>query len=346
MRLNSVYFVVLWCTICVIGSFCVIGCSETPEEDPSESVELPLTAEEMKFFQQAMDIGILVIRREDFGRGVQGEPLWYAPDQEAPYTGWAKNEEELFQIMDGKKHGLYIRWVPYFNYKMEKGSYQNGWRHGSWTFWYENDQKKSEGSYQNGWKAASWIFWYHNGQKKAEGAYRPLDGRIQRPGSLWGPADAEEYRGEPPRTGIWTFWYENGQKAAEGGYRGDKGGQINIKEGVWTFWYENGLKSAEGGYDGDSTVQMLLWWPYLLEREKESFDWYEAPKTFKVGLWSYWYENGQKESQGKYERWDKVGLWSYWYKNGQKESQGKYEKGVKKGSWTYWDVNGQIIRKG
>ena len=369
MRFYSIYFVVLWCTVCVIG------CSESPSSVSEDSEESPFTSEKMKFFDQALSIGNLIIRQEDFGRGALGEPLYYEPNQEAPYTGWVKNEKflhskkieegELFHVMNGKKHGLYIRW-NFNNRKIEKGSYENGLKHGLWTYWYrwrgndsendsENDAKDSEGWYKNGLRHGLWTDWdipvpykddvYHT----KKGSYR--EGSYK---NGW-------------KDGLWIHWYGKGQKAIEGTYREPPQGFISrrhtggmqdseefsgehIRVGVWTFWYENGQKSAQGEYR-DIGGQINL----------------------KTGLWTFWYENGQKSAQGEYdgdytdsfsfvilarqvESFDsyetpetaRVGVWTTWYENGQKKSQGEYEglSPSKTGLWTYWYKNGQKESQG
>jgi len=73
-----------------------------------------------------------------------------------------------------------------------------------------------------------------------------------------------------------------------------------------------------------------------------------------VGLWTYWYENGQKEKSGQcYDFFinsnipKPIGMWTYWYENGRKEKEGRFSTesdslmgGTKEGDWTYWDENG------
>ena len=85
----------------------------------------------------------------------------------------------------------------------------------------------------------------------------------------------------------------------------------------------------------------------------------------RVGLYTSWYENGQKEREENYKdgeldglftRWDQNGqkrtkqtykdgkidgLWTRWYSNGQKEIEGTLKDGEHDGLLTYWDQNGQ-----
>ena len=74
-------------------------------------------------------------------------------------------------------------------------------------------------------------------------------------------------------------------------------------------------------------------------------------KDIYVGLWTWWYENGQKKeivsiSGTQDEPFRTVGLSTEWYENGQKKKEGYY-KGLtngepkKDGLWIWWYQNGQ-----
>ena len=45
-----------------------------------------------------------------------------------------------------------------------RDSYKNGQKHGSWTWWYDNGQKKYQGNYDNGKKSGEWFEWESNGE--------------------------------------------------------------------------------------------------------------------------------------------------------------------------------------
>ena len=47
----------------------------------------------------------------------------------------------------------------------------------------------------------------------------------------------------------------------------------------------------------------------------------------KDGLWTSWYENGQKESEETFKDGKRDGLGTWWYENGQKFSEGTYKDG-------------------
>ena len=165
----------------------LIGCVESDLADPDSdfpnlpNLDDPIAREPI--LAKAVDDANVQIRQSP-----SGERLHYLPNQEVPYTGWVKDSMGLWQIKDGKRHGLYLTW--YANQQNEeKGFYKNGFREGLWTRWYKNGQKSKEGAYKDGYRDGLWTFWKGNGQKSKEGVYK--DGY----GNSW-----------------WTFWDEDGQK--------------------------------------------------------------------------------------------------------------------------------------
>ena len=144
-----------------------IGCTQSDLTDPESNLEnLPnlddLTVRE-QILAEAVDRTNLQTRQSP-----AGESLHYLPNQQVPYTGWVKRETELWQVKDGKRHGLYLNW--YSNQQnQERGFYKDGSRTGSWTFWHENGQKSKEGAYKDGSKDGYgdglWTFWTKDGQK-------------------------------------------------------------------------------------------------------------------------------------------------------------------------------------
>ena len=78
-------------------------------------------------------------------RGKEGEKLWYAPNQQKPYTGWKKWIHD-----NGRLVGL--------------SQFKNGKLDGLRTWWYPNGRKKAERTYKDGklWTA---VRWKPNGEK-------------------------------------------------------------------------------------------------------------------------------------------------------------------------------------
>ena len=61
----------------------------------------------------------------------------------------------------------------------------------------------------------------------------------------------------------------------------------------------------------------------------------------KEGLWTWWFENGEKKNEGSFKDGLENGLHKWWYENGQKGIEGTYKDGLEFGLWTYFYENGQ-----
>ena len=68
---------------------------------------------------------------------------------------------------------------------------------------------------------------------------------------------------------------------------------------------------------------------------------YETTLIERDGLYTNWYENGQKESEGTYKNGKLDGLNTMWYENGQKWYEGTFKDG-KKISEKQWNEDGSI----
>ena len=104
MKFNSILFAVL----VLLG-----GCGE-PNLDDAETID--------KILAEAIDADKIQ------ERGEEGEKLYYAPNEQEPYTGWVKEMYNngqvkiLFHVKDGKKMGLRL--------------------------WHENGQKREETNFK------------------------------------------------------------------------------------------------------------------------------------------------------------------------------------------------------
>ena len=76
---------------------------------------------------------------------------------------------------------LFKQEVFHFTGKMSMvGTFDNGFREGVWTYWYEDGQKRLEGAYRTGQKDSLWTYWHDNGAKATEYFYdnKTIDGKI------------------------------------------------------------------------------------------------------------------------------------------------------------------------
>ncbi len=65
----------------------------------------------------------------------------------------------------------------------------------------------------------------------------------------------------------------------------------------------------------------------------------------KNGKWTYWYQNGNKWSEGYFSEGLDDGLRKTWHENGQIHYKGHYDKGKRVGTWTFYDENGKKTKE-
>ena len=180
MKFNSILFAVL----VLLG-----GCGE-PNLDVAETKD--------KILAEAIDADKIQ------QRGEVGEKLYYAPNEQEPYTYQIKEMYNngkvkiLFYVKDGKKDGLFTKWHEN-GQKREETNFKNGKLDGIGASWHENGQKSSEINFKNGKEDGLYTKWDENGVKQSEENYK--DGKLD---------------------GQRTLWHDNGQKEYEGNYKDGK----------------------------------------------------------------------------------------------------------------------------
>jgi antitoxin component YwqK of YwqJK toxin-antitoxin module len=101
---------------------------------------------------------------------------------------------------------------------MTDGEYLDGEKHGFWTAYYANGNKRSEGRYDRGRKEGPWTQYWPNGNVKSVGTF--LDDRF---------------------TGTYRAYHENGSLELEGVYNEYCGASSDgTKEGEWTYFEPDG----------------------------------------------------------------------------------------------------------
>ena len=102
--------------------------------------------------------------------------------------------------------------------------------------------------------------------------------------------------------------------------------------------YENGQKKSEG-YRLDDGTKVGLWtqWHKNGQRQIEV----EMKNGKAEGRMTLWHENGQKQTEGEMKNDKHEGPWPIWLENGDKMGEGEYKNGKKEGLWTVWFENGQ-----
>jgi antitoxin component YwqK of YwqJK toxin-antitoxin module len=191
--------------------------------------------------------------------------LLYAPNKEKPFTG------SVFDLFDNGQYKL-------------KGRYRSGLKHGKWTWWNYNGEKRKEVIWQNGKEISTkeWEY-FKNGLKSNERKYK----------------DGE-------KDGKWIKWYANGQKESEENYK------VGVIDDEWIEWYENGQKKIEKKYKNGEPNGDWTEWNIDGQKEVEAF--------FKGGnrdrSWTWWYENGQIRQEVTYKDDEIIGVWTSWDEKG------------------------------
>jgi antitoxin component YwqK of YwqJK toxin-antitoxin module len=62
-----------------------------------------------------------------------------------------------------------------------------------------------------------------------------------------------------------------------------------------------------------------------------------------VGVWKYFYENGNLESIGGFQDDKPMGKWTWYYQNGKLKSEGIYILGQPDGKWLNFDNEGYLV---
>lgn len=119
------------------------------------------------------------------------------------------------------RHGSYTEWYPN-KQKRGEGQYIDGEEDGSVKVWEPDGKIAMMGTYRHGVQVGHWTWWHENGNKRLEGSYK--DGK---------------------QHGQWRTFYENGNVKDEKRYNN------GIKDGLWTRYRENGTKAEDFQYKDD-----------------------------------------------------------------------------------------------
>lgn len=101
-------------------------------------------------------------------------------------------------------------------------------KHGVWTSWYPNGQKKLEGRYDKDVPTGKFSWWHDNGQKSLQAHYR-----------------------EGKKHGSWIWWHDNGLKSIQGEYASDT--PIN----KWLWWQESGKVAQRADFNDPKQRHIL-----------------------------------------------------------------------------------------
>lgn len=97
-------------------------------------------------------------------------------------------------------------------------------RHGEFTSWFENGQKKFSGSFEHEIRVGEFTWWHENTQVAVTGQFV-----------------------EGERDGQWVWWHQNGQKAIQGHYVKGK------LDSNWAYWNAEGKLERKVDYDENNS---------------------------------------------------------------------------------------------
>jgi antitoxin component YwqK of YwqJK toxin-antitoxin module len=117
--------------------------------------------------------------------------------------------------------------------------------------------------------------------------------------------------------------------------------KVNIK----SWWSKNVKIDSSGTNDNGKRDGLYTQWYENGQKKWEGT--YKDGKIVEEWTFYYdYYENGQKKWEGTYKDGKLNGLSTEWHENGQKKKEGTYKDGKKDVLWTFWNKNGQKIREG
>ena len=64
--------------------------------------------------------------------------------------------------------------------------------------------------------------------------------------------------------------------------------------------------------------------------------------SIKKGLYTFRYENGQKQYEGTFKDGKRDGKCTGWYEDGKKEEEGTFKDSIRDGKWTYYNEDGTV----
>lgn len=110
-------------------------------------------------------------------------------------------------------------------------------------------------------------------------------------------------------------------------------------------YFISGKIQMEGAYKTKKEKKQAGYFSYYYENGQKQSEGYYA-EGLKKGAWTQWHENGALQSEGKYKDGELNGTWLYLHENGKKKSTGRYTDGEREEEWGFWFQNGNPKAKG
>lgn len=234
--------------------------------------------------------------------------------------------------------------------KQSQGRLKWGMPQGKWTYWNKTGQLTAEVNFKKGIKEGLTKLYYPNGQISSAKTYVKglLHGELKEyDNSSRLIVDTDYQYGR--QHGKFEKYFSNGSLEIQGQYYLDR------KDSIWTYWYENGSKKATGEFEkGEYTGLWKYWYedgkPYqeINHTENDSLleNYWDKNGSRLIkdgrGVFTTYFENGNKDTEGKVENSYKTGIWKEWYDNKNLKSITEYTHGEGK-LLSFWDKNKKIL---
>ncbi len=197
----------------------------------------------------------------------------------------------------------------------KEGQYKNNKKNGVFKEYFKSGQLKLTGFYSNGNKVRNWQGYYENGQLRTVNAYG-VNGKPTGIGQSYSESGVltKETKRSPNGGLIRKEYYEDGHLLAVYALNPSKNNGF-VKAGGYKEYYKNGTLKIDALYE---------------ESELK-------------GIWSKFYETGEKEWEVYYVNGYKDGSYKHYYKNGQLKLEGLCKLNQKEGDEYQYDTNGNHI---
>ncbi len=106
-------------------------------------------------------------------------------------------------------------------------------------------------------------------------------------------------------------------------------------------WANNSITYSST--DGIEPIRHGLAVTFYSNGQRESEGSYDRGR--RVGTFAWWYPNGQQKTVGEYGNDHENGEWNWWHENGMKQASGFYADGRKVQEWSLWSTDGRLVKR-
>ena len=283
-----------------------------------------------------------MVARGDYWRGKrQGKwTRWYADDADSDAT------EELSVPAEGEEAAKIAPAAPLTGPEFDgfrrpfvsQANFVEGKLVGVWTIVDSDDRPICSFEFDQDQLHGAAVSYYPNGQKRRQMEFEKgvLVGEWKEWASNGTVSKIDTYV-DGRRKVPYTERYDSSEKYCQGHYLYAKA-VVNVKHDWWT-----GAIDIQLGDDSGEKLKQGLWTYWYRNGGKMTEGEFEAGQPSALHVW--WYENGQQKAQGEYLNGHQTGNWTWWHENGLKKTEGLIVDGRKTGMWSEWKEDGSLVQE-